>query len=239
MNLYRIDDVLLRAGLWASGIWLGGVTALAVVGAPADAAGFRDVWQALRPDAPIALLAAACPVALLAAGIRMRRREKRILAFWSLLKRQAEIPVPELLANSDFTRDGLERAVRRINTKGLGYYVWNQETDVIQDGRLEREYLHVEKCDGCSAEISLQSPASLREIPRCPYCEDPVSMPHLARLRREALERLRARPRDAAALPEQSGWFSLVLFLIPLVSFWPAAIVYGWMKWEHAPSPRF
>ncbi len=236
-DLYRIDDVLLRCGAIALLGVVAGVAVLVVVGlGQGEVAGGADPGLAmLRRHALALAVAVPAPVGLLAAGFRMRRREQKTLAFWRLLQQNAEIRVPELLSSSDFTRADLERAVRLLNNKGLALYVWDRDADLIRDGRLESVYLHVEKCDVCRASISLRVPASLREIPCCPYCGDAISIESLLELKREALERLRAehRPRERERGHRvEAGSFSIAVFLLLLFTFWPAALVYGWYKWQ-------
>lgn len=236
-NLYRIDDVLLRCGIFALLAVIAGAAALVVVGLAQDGgAGASDPGLAMLQRHAFALaVAIPAPIGLLAAGFRMRRREQKTLAFWRLLQQNAEIRVPELLASSDFSRADLERAVRLLNNQGLALYVWDRDADLIRDGRLESVYLHVEKCDVCRASISLRVPASLREIPCCPYCGDVISIESLLELKREALERLRAehRPRERErGHGVEAGSFSIVVFLLLLFTFWPAALVYGWYKWQ-------
>ena len=123
-NLYRIDDVLLRAGAVTLLLWLGCVAAVIVSGLGEGGPPGRDPGlAALARHATLLTAAALCPAALFAAGLRLRRQEQRILAVWSLLRQSAQISAPGLLANSDFERPDLERAVRVLNNRGLGHYV--------------------------------------------------------------------------------------------------------------------
>jgi len=238
-DLYRIDDLLLRAG--AVGFLLvlavsAGVVVVALATAQiAESTGrIEPGLAALVHHAPVLTPAFLCPFALLAAGFAMRRREKRIAAVWRLLQHNAEISVAGLIANSDFRRRDLDRAVRFLNNRGLGHYLWDRETDTIQDARLRSSSLHVEKCDGCGAEIALDVPVGFREVPRCPHCCDLVDVDALERRRREALEALRAEhrpaPRSAGTRPTPA--FSIAVFLVLLFVFWPAAVGYAWLKWQ-------
>jgi len=234
-NLYRIDDLLLRAGGWAAALTLGGAAVAVLVGLAQGSEGPGDPGLAMLSRYALPLSTALlCSAALLTSGFAMRRREKQALSFWKLIDRSVEIQVPELVANSDFTREDLERNVRLLNNKALGFYVWDRQSDVIRDGRLESVYLHVEKCDVCHASIALQVPASLREIPLCSYCGDPVSIDRLQEQKRATLARMRADAEPARAEEAVRGGdaFSILLFLVLLVSFWPAALVYAWYKWQ-------
>lgn len=231
-NLYRIDDVLLRAGatalllvlLVAAGAVLADQAAAAERGRPADLGALSRHWRVWIP-------AFLCPVALLGAGWALRRRERRILAIWSLLRQNALLSVPALVANSAFERSDVERAVRVLNTRGLGHYVWDTRSDTIQDGRLPASQRSIDKCESCGAAVSVQVPFAAREAPRCPYCHGPVCVDALDDRRWEALEALRdeARTRTGRA---GAGSFSLGLFLVLLVCFWPAALLYAVHKWQ-------
>ena len=236
-NLYRIDDILLRAGGAALLLVLAAAALVIVTGLAVGSPDGRDPGlAALARYGPQLGLAALCPVALLSAGVALRRRESRINAIWNLLKQSAELSVPELLGNSDFERADLERAVRFLNNRGLDHYFWDRDADAIQDGRLRSQHLHLEKCDECGASISLRVPIAFTEAPRCPFCHDPVSAESLEEQRREAIEALRAEHRRERSKHEPVASlgtaFSPVLFLVLLCTFWPAALVYAWLKWQ-------
>lgn len=232
-NLYRIDDVLLRAGAWCLLVVLALAAGVAATGLATASTGDGSgaALAALARHAPLLALASLCPVALLGAGASVRRRERRIVAIWNLLKRNAEIHAPALLANSDFERRDLEQAVRFLNNRGLGHYVWDAKADTIQDAYLRSAVLHADKCDTCGAAVALDLPIASREIPRCPYCHDPISCDGLEERRREAIETLRAEHRPASG-PRSVPTFSVPLFLLLIVAFWPAALVYAWGKWQ-------
>ena len=231
-SLYRIDDVLLRAAGATFLLALGAAALVVMAGLHAGPVDGRDPGRAAlaRHALPLAI-AALCPVGLLGAGIALRRRERRIAAIWDLLRQNAELGVPGLIANSDFEREDLERAVRFLNNRGLGHYVWDLESDTIQDGRLRSMQMHVEKCDVCGASVSLEIPIAFREVPRCPHCHDPVSIDLLAERRRETIRALRE-PHSPARGPGDAGSFSFPLFLLLLFLFWPAALGYAWLKWK-------
>jgi hypothetical protein len=236
-DLYRIDDLLLRAGGACLLLLLAAAAGVVVAGLAAGSPDGRDPGLAalVRHGFPLAV-AALCPVALLAAGLTVRRRERRIVAIWRLLRQNAEISVPGLLANSDFERRDLDGAVRFLNNRGLGHYVWDRDSDTIQDARLRSSHLHVEKCDACGATIALDLPVACREIPRCPHCHEPAVPESLQELRRESIEALRAehRPRPGARGADcaAKAAFSPAIFVLLLFVCWPAAVVYSWFKWQ-------
>jgi len=178
----------------------------------------------------------ASPIGLLWAGLSLRSREKKIAAIWKLLRQNAELVASDLLANSDFARQDLERTVRFLNNRGLGHYVFDRQQDVIQDARLRDMHLHVEKCDACGGSVSLEVQVGSREAPSCPFCGDPVSVDLLEARRRDAIDELRAehRPPAEAVRGGSEIPFSIPVFLVLLMIFWPAAVGYAWLRWQQA-----
>jgi hypothetical protein len=232
-NLYRIDDVLLRAGGVTLLLVVASAAIVVVVGLAQGGGDGRDPGlAALARHGPLLALACLCPIGLLCAGVALRQRERQIVAVWSLLRQYAEISVPGLLANADFTRPDLERAIRFLNNRGLAHYVWDRRADVIRDARLESSQLHLEKCDACGAAISLEVPLAFVDVPSCPYCHDPISFELLQERRREAIESLRAEHRPRAEERSKAASFSLPLFLLLLFLCWPAALGYAVLKWH-------
>ena len=184
-----------------------------------------------------------CPIGLFIAGYSMRQREKRIVAIWDLLKRSGEIRVKPLLADSEFTTADFDRAVKLLNTRGLGHYVWDRRSNTIRDARLHDSIIHFEVCDACNAEISIEVSVATHEIPRCPYCFDPVSVLGMDERRQKVLQEVRSEgkpvrepvpenvPLARPARKSESG-FSVLVFLLLLVAFWPAGLAYAYFKWE-------
>lgn len=239
-NLYRIDGILLHAGAVTLVLVLGATALAGLYVAASGVSGEHGLgWGVVLGGVILLGLLWLCPIGLLVAGFGMRRREKRIFAIWQLLKRTGEISVRSLLADSDFAKEDLERAVRFLNTRGLGYYVWDRSSDVIRDARLDSSTLCVQECDACGAEISLEIPVTARGIPRCPYCHDPVSVEGIEERRRKALEAVRMsepperiETRVVERVPPPGNGFSVPLFVVLLVCFWPAALGYACIKWR-------
>ena len=223
-NLYRLDDVLIRVG----GFGLAGVlvvsaaVAMVALGDGGEEAVVRFAWDHAFP-----LTMALCPpIACLWAGRRIRARERRILSIWKVLRSHAQLRVDEFVANSHYTREELDDAVKLLNTRALAHYVHDRSNGVIQDGRLRDVRFHVEKCDACLGEISIEVPIGFTRIPTCPYCGDPVCIDTLDERRRAVLDRLRD---EYAPKPESLGGvpFSIPVFLLLMVFCWPAAVGYA------------
>lgn len=223
-NLYELDDLLIRAG----GIGLAVVLLVSAAAAMISLGeGGEEAVGRLAWDHAFHLMMALCPpVACLWVGRRIRARERRILSIWKVLRSHAQLRVDEFVANSHYTREELDDAVKLLNTRALAHYVHDRPNGVIQDGRLRDVRFHVEKCDACAGEISIEVPIGFTQVPSCPYCGDPVCVDTLDERRHAVLDRLRD---EYAPKPESLGGvpFSIPVFLALLVFFWPAAMGYA------------
>ena len=234
-NLYRVDDVLLRAG----GIGLLGVlaagTCFVLVALPEADPDARGVMLGWVGDYGVAyFVALLCPLVALRIGFVIRRREQRSAAIWQLLRQNAELSVANLVGNSDFDTRDVERTVKLLNNRGLGHYVWDRRAGKVQDGRLHTMQMHVDKCEACGGSVSLEIPIGSSAVPACPYCGDPVSVDALEARRHEALDALRADEREASWSEGSRVPISIPLFVVLMMTFWPAGLLYAWYQWHHA-----
>ena len=234
-NLYRVDDVLLRAG----GIGLLLVLVVGLCGVLIALAEADPHARAVIPrwigDYGVAYFGALlCPFVALRIGFAIRGREERCVAIWRLLEQHAELSVADLVANSDFELADLDRTVKLLNNRGLGHYVWDRQAGTIQDGRLRTMQLHVDKCEACGGSVSLEVPIGFSEVPACPYCGDPVSVDALETRRHEALDALRRDDRDSSRARGSKVPFSIPLFVVLMMTFWPAGLLYAWYRYHHA-----
>jgi len=234
-NLYRIDDVLLRTGgIGLLGV-LGAIVCGAIVAMAEGTPGSHDPVLALFGDYGLIFLGALlCPLAALWVGFSIRRRERRSEAIWKLLRQNAELSVSDLVANSDFELEDVERTVHLLNNRGLGHYVWDRAAGTIQDGRLRTIQLHVDKCEVCGGSVSLEVPIGFSRVPLCPYCGDPVSVDTLEARRHEVLEELRIDDRGSSWQSGSKVPFSVPLFLVLMLTFWPAGMAYAWYRCKNA-----
>lgn len=179
------------------------------------------------------LAAGIAPIAMILAGYLIRRRENKLLSIWKLLRHNVETDVCDVLANSTHTRKDLEQAVRSLNQRGLGFYAWRHDTDIIEDGRLNSTCLYIERCDACGASVGLSVPASLRKVPRCTYCHAAQSADRLNSLKRNVIRDLQLQPftqtADEVAMQPHKP-LSLGLFIFLIILCWPAAIAYAVYK---------
>jgi predicted RNA-binding Zn-ribbon protein involved in translation (DUF1610 family) len=218
-----MDDLLLNgAGVAALVVVLASAVWLAV---PKEA---RSVRTALGLGVCFAALA---PIAMLACGLHLRRRELRAQALLRLLDRHPELTAADLLRSSDLSAATLECAVRDLNSSGVRHIVWDRERGLLQDGRLRLARLHIETCRSCGVKISLDVPLHEAAAASCPSCGSSLDTREIDEEKQAVIAELReeAEPKRRAREPRS---FSLPLFLLLLVCCWPLALVYGAKCWR-------
>jgi hypothetical protein len=227
-NLLKIDDLLFRAARLLALLWLASTAiAFALVASAEPGSG-----PGLLPVAAASLVFATAPIGLLAAGLRVRRREHRAWALVRLIDDHVEIPVRELLRDSDFTPQTLERAIRDLNNAVEAFLVWDRKAGVVQDGRLRRSQLQVDECSSCGAKVQLSLPIGSAEGARCPFCHGALLAERIVEEKSRLIDELDdevARTRRAAT-PERS--FSIPLFVILSLAFWPLGVGYALWHWQ-------
>lgn len=218
-NFFHLDDWFIRAGI----LWFVVILGFFIAGRMPF--GFEN---------PLAYALTVPPVLLFLIGQRVRHVEKRTLSVWRILYSNTSIKVPELIANSDITRPQLFKAVKLLNNRGLGFYVWDKKADTIADGRLDDDYVMVESCESCAAPVGLRVSLAGSEVPSCSYCQAPVASGQLNLLKRATIAELRGyKPADRQyGLPVKQGKrpFSVFLFVFLLMFCWPLAVFYGIYK---------
>ncbi|MEM7082087.1 MAG: hypothetical protein AAF465_05095 [Pseudomonadota bacterium] len=226
-NFFHIDDWFIRIGA------IGSFVALVLV--------LTDALSLGRTH-PLSFTLFIAPVLIWFIGARVRQVEKRTLSVWRILYRNTSIKVAELIDNSDITREQLKRAVTLLNTRGLGFYVWNKKTDTITDGRLDDEYVMVDACESCGAPVGLRVSLADEDIPRCSYCSAPVASGQLNLLKQAAIAELRgyepASRRYGMPIRRGERPFSFLLFFLLLFFCWPLAVFYSLYKTRHLRRRR-
>lgn len=96
----------------------------------------------------------------------------------------------------------------------------------------------VENCERCGARIGKRYPISLDRAPSCPYCGNPLNMERWNDLKRRVIDGMKrndlgSAARDAAvhAAYEKTP-FSKPVFIILLILFWPAGLIYALVKYN-------
>jgi len=221
-TLFRMDDFLLQ-GAARMGVV---VVLLAGLGAAVMAQDGGDVSGRLLAGF---VLFAAAPIAMAWVGLQIRHREKRALSLWRLIDREVEISASDLLRDSDWTAEQLERAIRDLNNAAVAYVVWDRSANLVQDGRLRRSSIVVDECTACSGKISLQIRIGSTSAPRCPYCDEPIDIALIAEQKARLIDELESdgctQAPGTTAVPG-AGEFSIVFFVLLLAAFWPAALWY-------------
>lgn len=228
-NLLRIDDVLLRAGGIACLLWcLGAVIALGFV--------LNDALPASRALG-LVVLGASAPIGLLVAGFKVRRRENRAWALHRLVDDHVELSASDLLRDSDFTQASLDRAIRDLNNAGAAYLIWDRKADVIQDGRLRTTKVEIEDCPSCGAKVSVTLRVGDVAGARCPYCHDPFGAERHNEEKAQLIDALDTDPEITSARNRSDSSFSIPIFAILTLFFWPLGIGYALWKWQAGELP--
>lgn len=227
-NLLRMDDVLLRAAACAVPVaGFGGLLWFATL-----FGGSEPVWPGFWVGAVLPVALAAAPIALLGAGLRLRRREKRAVALLRTVERQLVVRVPDWLASSGMSRSEVEVALRDLSNAGTALLVFDREADEIQDGRLRRAVVQVEKCTTCGARIEQEVELSrLGHETSCDHCGSALSDDEIDAARDRLVTEIRAQNASAARARRTSPDFSLGLFAILMIVCWPIALVYAYQRW--------
>ncbi len=223
-NLLKIDDVLIRFGSLAGLAWIfGSLLALALT--------LNEAIDAAQSTMAV-VLGASAPLGLLVAGFKIRRRERRAWALHRLVDDHVEISVSDLLRDSDFTAASLERAIRDLNNAGAAFLVWDRKADVVQDGRLRSTRVEVEDCGSCGAKVSLTLRVGDIASTRCPYCHDLLGTDRHMEEKAQLIDELDTDPAVVSARNRGESDFSIPIFAILTLLFWPLGIGYAFWKWQ-------
>jgi hypothetical protein len=167
-------------------------------------------------------------IILLVIGIFYRRRENKIIAVWNALDRTGEAKVNDLAASLGLDRTFITNHLKDINAQQTSYYVWDQASDRIMDGKLMTEFLLVVECNNCGSKVNEKVAIDLISPPKCKYCGSPISSSEsLNKLKQDVLTTHATVVASQAADKKE---FNVVLFIVLMIFFWPGAIVYLIMK---------
>jgi hypothetical protein len=215
---------MLKAGSWAALAWLLGSVIGVVIALDAEAG--------LARTGGFILVFASAPIGLWVAGFKLRQREKRAWALYRLVDDHVEIPAPDLLRDSDFTAETLSRAIRDLNNAGAAFLVWDRKAGVVQDGRLRSARIQVEDCGACGAKVSLNLRLGDVASAKCPYCHDPLGAERLMEEKAQLIDELDTDPEVMSARYKMPTNFSVGIFVLLILFFWPLGIAYAFWKWR-------
>lgn len=227
-NLLKIDDVLLRTASVVGCVWLlGSLTWTAIA--------LNDGHGMGRTIALLTVFASA-PLGLWFAGLKLRRREDRAWALHQLVDDHVEISALDLLRNSDFTTATLGLAIRDLNNSGAVFLVWDRKADVVQDGRLRSARVLVEDCGACGAKVSLSLRIGDIASARCPFCHDPLGVERHTEEKAQLIDELDTDPEIKSSQIRKGSNFSVGIFALLTIIFWPLGIAYAFWTWRASQS---
>jgi hypothetical protein len=170
---------------------------------------------------------------LLIVGMAYRATERKIISVWDALDRSGEARVPALALSLGLTREFILKHLKDINAQHNTYYVWDSEMDKIADGKLMAEYMFVATCPSCGNSISQKIKLNFSSPPKCAYCGTSAAVTDLNRLKQDVMEN------RFVLQPTENGAFSVGVFILLLVIFWPAAFIYLFVKKSNASKSIF
>jgi hypothetical protein len=151
-------------------------------------------------------------------GRIFRAKENKIIAVWDALERVPQAKVRDLEVSLSIPRDFILKNLKHINAQQGAYYIYSTDNDSIIDGRLTEEHVVTMNCSGCGNSTSEKISLAFNKPPACKYCGNPISVDEVSRIRRETLA--------AKPVVEPESTFSIPIFVVLLIFFWPAAIIY-------------
>ena len=209
-DIHKVDNYLIRLG-WIA--LLGGLFFLA----------FPPEPSASPPRSWMSWVALPAGALMLPIGYLIRAKERKVLVLWDILDSVSEVRMDELERSTGFRRAFVLEALAVINAQPGAYYVHEVDTDRILDGRLRTELLLVESCASCGAPVNERVSLMAESIPGCSHCGAPILSQNINELRMNALREIRQRSGGARG-------FSILIFVVLLLVFWPAAVAYGVWK---------
>jgi len=163
-------------------------------------------------------------LSMLVIGIVYRVRENKIISIWNALDQTGESKVNDLAASLGIKRSFVLAHLKEINAQQVTYYIWDHASDKIVDAKLMTEFLVVAECKNCGAKINEKVHIDLTILPKCQYCGGPVSTAES--LNRLKVEVLTTHETVVAAQKATANSFNIVIFILLLMIFWPAAVGY-------------
>lgn len=214
-DIHKIDNLLIRTG------WLGMVGLLLAEGCSSAPAPEDVALGSMALAIPVvSLVLGVAAIVMLLVGYTIRARENKVVAVWDILEHATEVSIADLERSTGFSRPFIEAAVRTINRQPGCYYVVDDDAGTIVDGRMRSRIVMVEQCQSCGAHVNMQISIDLPKAPACAHCGAPVATGDLNKLKLDRVDALR----ESAA---KRGEFSVVLFIVLLILFWPLAVIYA------------
>ena len=167
------------------------------------------------------------PTAMILVGYYFRSRENKINRLLHLLETILEIDIPDITKETQLLPDEIQIAFAKIQTLGLGFYVWDTELNRVYDRRLLSQYVFVELCPSCGNKIGKSFSMILKEIPRCEYCNNPIEMRYWNELRMKSFELISKNNLERYRLESfAKKEISIPLLIFLFIFFWPLGVFY-------------
>jgi hypothetical protein len=170
------------------------------------------------------------PLAMLLAGIWLRRRTYQTHLVWEAIRRTLGMDAVRLAEATGLSDGALRSAIEGINRRRLAHLEWDADSNRIADIRLSDHSLTVEYCQRCHEPLNQRMLADLKQIPRCTECVFQHDIAYLDGLKAPIVERLHE---EAAQARKSAGAerFSLFTFSLLALVFPPGAIAYAVRQW--------
>ncbi len=189
----------------------------------------EEVQNELGPNVEISVIKpplirpviAVSGLCLLIVGIVFRKKEKRIISIWDALEKTSEGRVQDMELALGLSRDFILGNLKHINAQQGTYYVYISDKDFIVDGKLLEEHVVSLNCAGCGHKISKKTTLANLEGLNCSYCGAPIQTEELTNIRNNIIEE-----NSISQAANKEGNFSVAIFILLLLFFWPAAIIY-------------
>ena len=188
----------------------------------------EEVQQELGADAQISVIEkpfirpiiGISGVILLVIGIYYRKKENKVHSIWDALEKTKEGKVDNLVVSLGISRSFILENLKHINAQQGVYYVYLADKDMIVDGRLMERHTLTVKCSGCGHTINQKVSLANLEKPTCNYCGAAVPVSDLSNLRNTVLKE------TPWVVTSPKKEFSVAIFVVLLIAFWPGAIAY-------------
>ncbi len=166
------------------------------------------------------LIMAISGLLLLIVGIYYRKKENKIHSIWDALERTKEGKLRDLEVSLGLSRSFILDNLKHINAQLGAYYVYISAKDLIVDGRLMEEHTLSVTCTGCGNAIKQKVSLANLDKPSCSYCGAPIPVAELSKLKKGVVNEF------VWDNTSQKKEFNVVIFVVLLVVFWPAALGY-------------
>lgn len=218
-NIYKIDDYLIYIGYSALLFSLYGVTNLL----EAMLTGTITFYTILLSVFIFS------PIAMIIIGYSLRREEKKVNLLLNLLETVLDVGIKELCLKTGLPPQKIKKVIHKIESMGIGFYVWDEKLLRVYDRRLKDQFIFVETCPHCGAKLGKNYSLILNSIPVCEYCSNPFSMNYWNNLKLKAIANINKINLELYKLEldqKEKDTLNLPLLIFLFMFFWPLGVFY-------------